>query len=1270
MGDIAPFARAKTRRIWLPLAAALLAAASLQTAAATTLVRGRVVMEDGSPPGKPVGIERYCLTGVGQVGVTDRKGAFLVTLDIDPMTNLSCVLRANRSGYESTVIEISSFNWLSDPNLPPIVLRHSGPGNADADLDVFSESGVPPAARPAWGDSVRASRSKNWAQAEQHLQAVVKAAPEYAAGWYALGFARAQLHKPSEAEEALRQAVARNPKLSEAYLLLARVSVEAHDWQATTEAAAGLIKVAPKKMDAPMESNLAVARYFLKDLDGAESAAAESIRLDTRREFPRNEYVLGVILEGKRDFGAAREHLSKYLELAPRGADADDVRTRIANLGKSEASALPLAEDSGAAEPVTAEGEAWVPGGRKALAAIAHLEEVPSYADFFPKYCRAIADEIKVGTSRGIPAYTATIRAYLAAVSGMTVLGERRENRTAITLSVATDAARKRTEQVLEMLGWRLTRRKDGTFTAEPGNQPADGLHQPIPAALGIDEINMQKAIEAGREFVFEIPTENAQFTASDTWNGLLKNVPALPPGGIAAVLATDGQLAKTCAGLGAMGPPAAAAVISAVGLRNLATRYADVLARYGAAFAIGAKEIATPGGDEAEPAWRKLAGVSPRNGPAFLRAIFERQQGKLAAFYFALSQADAAHQRFFTKTPQRAERFFAWYKQAEEFRYGQARQVEGWRSEFFRKLPLDMNGNVRFPGGKGAWSASPRPDEDILVSSQTIEALAPLAELEAKRGTKLDEASARLLVQHFTEWRPLFPYFESMPSLGAEEFRALAGFADRVSEDSLPEQSAVLGEWYSLVELINRGVKAGALDGPTTARAFRQISVDLLSPDHAVKALRALRNLAGGGTDLNESVAGNLLRLTGSRRAAFDRVLRLQNVPRLDAAAEPRPAQVLAVLSGYVYAASLDPDTLLLNQDSRLLSKHRFIARPNERRTSLFQKSAVILPGDASGAYFSGGFGNFDEVTRRLARAAPAAAVASSGSAASAASPAPATEGERGSITADFSVTGRLVEVYATVTDSRGKYIDDLTADQFTVVDEDNPQHLGGFEPQTSDVSCALLLDTTGSMGEALPSLKNAALKLIGDLRRADSVAVYSFNESVSEMQTLTTDKAAAERAVLRAQAMGNTALYDALTRVSLDLTGLGGKKVIVVFTDGKDNASSVTAESVVNRAKAAGVPVYTIAEGDAVIDPALLAQLAGISKATGGEAFVIRSPAEIGRVFEKVSEDLAHGYLLSFPPPPAANNGWHPIEVRVSAKGAKVRAREGYFPQPEAGQ
>jgi VWFA-related protein len=396
---------------------------------------------------------------------------------------------------------------------------------------------------------------------------------------------------------------------------------------------------------------------------------------------------------------------------------------------------------------------------------------------------------------------------------------------------------------------------------------------------------------------------------------------------------------------------------------------------------------------------------------------------------------------------------------------------------------------------------------------------------------------------------------------------------------------------------------------------------------------------------------------------------MELQNIPRLSGAGGDA-GKVAAALSGVLYAASVDAGTLLINEDRNFAGKHQFApGTVRGRGAPAFVSTTLVTSNATPGSYVVGGFSGFDELVRGFApggRLAPlasaitgAAAPAKSAQTASGSGPVPETD-------VVFRASGRLVEVWATVTDNRGRHIDNLTADQFTVMEQKTAQPLAAFESQSSPVSVALLLDTTGSMQAALPALKNAALDLIGDLRTEDSVAVYCFNKTVTELQGFTTDKGSAKRAVLRTQASGPTALYDALTRVGRDFSGRAGKKVIVVFTDGDDNFSMLTSDTAIMRAKTAGVPVYTIAQGEALDRPEFLKQLAAVSKATGGEAFVIREPREIGSVFVKVSEDLSHGYLLTFQPAPAEDHEWRTIEVQLKdARGHKVRAREGFFPE-----
>jgi Ca-activated chloride channel homolog len=718
------------------------------------------------------------------------------------------------------------------------------------------------------------------------------------------------------------------------------------------------------------------------------------------------------------------------------------------------------------------------------------------------------------------------------------------------------------------------------------------------------------------------------------------------------------------------MGDDTAAAVVGGIGLRAAVTRYADVLWPYAGAFAVSNGAVVVPGGPQAEPAWTKLVGASPHAPPAFFRALIEKDRGNLLSFYYELSRVDAAHQRFFTTDPQRAASFYSWYRGSGEVRRGQLRKVGAWRADVFQSLPLDQAGHVRFPGGRRAWTASPAPGDNVLLGLASLEAVVPVARIEERRGVPLDEESASLLASHYAEWKFLFPYFEELPGLGKAEFQALAAFAGAAAKSRPPVRNQMLGIWHCMVELIVLATQTGSLDPAAGAQSFRQASEALLATDYPARALDVLRKMAGGGPDVEMAVAG-MLRLSGARRLAFDRVRALQPAPRIAAVqATADPAGTLAALSGLVYAALLGPDYLVVSEDPLLTAKHQFV-RPADG-SPLFPASDLVLDTTAPGSYLAGGFMQFRERAQLLARAPEPAEISPrlpGESPATGGSPRARSADSETGVTRDaetvFRTNARLVEVYATVTDNRGRHVDDLGPDQFAVFDNGKELPVAAFENRVSAVSCALLLDTTASMQAALPALKATALKLLGELRPIDSVAIYTFSDSVTALQPFTTDKNAAARAVLGTRAFGKTALYDALTRVSREVAGRAGKKVIVVFTDGADNLSALTGDTALRRAKALGVPVYTIAQGDALESPDLLKQLANLSKATGGVGFTIHSPTEIESVFESITADLMHGYLLAFQPPASEDREWRPIEVKMrSPRGHKIRARAGYYP------
>ncbi len=1236
---------------------------SLWTITAETLFfRGRVLTENGQPPAGAVAIERACIgTPPVPQGLTNKKnGSYVWRAETDAFGNLAiatgngltsqierqCILRASLPGYVSSIIDLSDRRLPGNPQLPDLILTKRTADMIDAGT---ADTDLPRGVQKLWDRAMSATQERNWAEAESLLREITSKAPKFAQGWSALGVAYQNQKDYAHAREAFKRAVEADSHLLLPCLLLIRVDMQMKDWKAAVSDSDELLKRDRKYRYLEAYLQRAVAFYHLGDFDRAAEAAREAIRLDIRNQVPRAEFVLGSILEVQHDLAGAREHMLKYLERSPHAADAAEVRARIENLGKSPAPQF--AFDTSADDTELAiDGETSIPGGIQVLSALAHLSGT-SYSNFFAEFSRAIVHETSPWNQEPVPDFLTGLREFMGTAAELAGSGERRDDTSIVRMSLADAASREKTSRILPLLGWRVVDR-EGSPRVEPGDSPSDGPRQLVPRALGIDEIEMQESLEAGRTYEFKVPAGSARLLGGAGWNVLLKGVPPFP-GGIAELFARDFRFARTYAGLSAMPVEAAAALVKGAGLRALVTRDSDALALFGAAIRMDGGRIAIPGGVDAEPVWAALAGAQPRDVPAFLRDLMVKDKGRLAAFYSALAGADAGHQRFFLKTTKRASQFYAWYRDSDELRWGIGRPFEAWRAGLFKDLPLDSAGNVAFPGGKKAWGEVSSPDEEVLTGSEATEALVPIARVERVRNGRLDEESVRIIARHYVDWRFLFPYFEQLHGLGRAEFQALEKFTERVTALPVSGRNAALGEWFSVVGLTALGTRSGAIDAAAGAKAFRRAS------DQA-PVLDIVRELAGTASPLDEAVIG-LLRLSAERRAAFDRLRAMERAPHLDAGR--------AALVGILYAALLDPDSLLVSEDPRLFSRHRFATGPNLRRPALFLPTALIPAAQSSnGAVFTGGFMTLAEVAAGLARRGGSASAASTAPlpmpAGGDSSVTPEPAAEMGHTDAIFHADGRLVEVHATVRDSRGRYIDDLEPGDFDVLEEGERRDVIAFEPRTSKVLCALLLDTTGSMHDAIAALKSAAFSLIDDLRPNDQVAVYSFNQTVSELSPFTSDKAAAKRAVMRTRAFGETALYDALVRVNQDLAGQVGKKVIVVFTDGVDNRSMLTTEAAVLKAKAAGIPIYTIAQGQALSDADLLKHLSAVSGATGGMAFKIRDPKEIRGVFESVSQDLAHGYLLAIRPRPGESRGWRNITVTLKNPRRRiVRAREGFY-------
>ena len=258
-----------------------------------------------------------------------------------------------------------------------------------------------------------------------------------------------------------------------------------------------------------------------------------------------------------------------------------------------------------------------------------------------------------------------------------------------------------------------------------------------------------------------------------------------------------------------------------------------------------------------------------------------------------------------------------------------------------------------------------------------------------------------------------------------------------------------------------------------------------------------------------------------------------------------------------------------------------------------------------------------------------------------------------------------KLIEVYATVFDHGGRPVDGLKREQFEIRDDGALQAIRVFQSTDQALTCALLLDTTGSMSEAIPTLRNAARDFIGELRDGDAVGIYAFSDHLDELAEVGTDKVAARRVLARLHAAGRTALFDSISQLALLIEKRPGKKVIVVLTDGGDNASVLNRQSAILRARKAGIPIFSIAEGDALHDAEAGALLKDLSESSGGHLYKAEKQKDIENIFSEITSELQSSYLLAFSAPVEAKNPpWHELQVSIkdSPKPLKVRARTGY--------
>ena len=254
-------------------------------------------------------------------------------------------------------------------------------------------------------------------------------------------------------------------------------------------------------------------------------------------------------------------------------------------------------------------------------------------------------------------------------------------------------------------------------------------------------------------------------------------------------------------------------------------------------------------------------------------------------------------------------------------------------------------------------------------------------------------------------------------------------------------------------------------------------------------------------------------------------------------------------------------------------------------------------------------------------------------------------------------------------VADKQGRYVSDLPADKFSVFDNGRRVPIELFTNEDTPVTVGLVIDASGSMRPKIGEVVAASLRFARLSNPQDELFAVRFNDDVQDLMPgpflLAGDRTGLEAAVNSIHPDGRTALYDGLMD-GLDhlASGSRARKVLVVVSDGGDNASTATLDAVLARARASNAAIYTIGIFDADDMDKNPGVLKSLANTTGGERFLPRSAGELLAACETIAREIRGGYTIGYAPP-ARDGAYHRVKVVVESPSRKlhVRTRPGYF-------
>jgi len=329
---------------------------------------GNVLLDDGSAPPANVSIQRAC-GGASKrpVAYTDSKGrfSFQVGRDADVLPDASvdvgeegrvalmtpiggstqegrlsggsignrqlagCELVAVLPGYRSDVVQLGQRKYTDNPDVGSIVLHRLG--NVEGTSVSATSLDAPREAKKAYDRGLDAGRKQKWLEAQAEFEKAVGVYPKYAAAWFELGNALQRQGNKPKARDAFRKSLEADRRFLKPYLPLSVMAFDEKNWAETLDLTTALTRLDPVDYPVAYFFN-AIASASLGNLDVAEKSAREAVKVDASHQFPRAEYLLGLILMDKHDYDGALSLLRNYIQRSPNAPDSERIKTQISQI--------------------------------------------------------------------------------------------------------------------------------------------------------------------------------------------------------------------------------------------------------------------------------------------------------------------------------------------------------------------------------------------------------------------------------------------------------------------------------------------------------------------------------------------------------------------------------------------------------------------------------------------------------------------------------------------------------------------------------------------------------------------------------------------------------------------------------------------------------------------------------------------------------------------------------------------------------------------------